>query len=175
MKRILAVALFSSVFATPAFAADTGFFGAIDAQNWHHSGGSGVSNPSTGLRVGGGYHFTQNFGVEVDYAQSGSGTLGGLNYKADSLQVAAVDTWHINDKFSLFSKLGLTANKLTGDATTGCSCSKTGVMIGTGGQYNINKQIGIRLETDFLGSTTTYRTGGNIAGNNISLGVVYNF
>lgn len=175
MKKILAVTLLATVFAAPAFASDTGFYGAVDMQTWRLDNLNGGSNPSTGFRIGGGYHFTQNLGVEVNYAESGNGTLGGQSYKATSLQAGAVNTWHVNDAFGLYAKLGLTANKLTGAATTGCSCSKTRVMFGTGAQYNVTKNVGIRLEYDFLGDTTTNRVGNNIAANNMSLGIVYDF
>lgn len=175
MKKILAVALLSFVFAKPAFAGDSGFYGAVDMQTWRLDNLNGGSNPSTGFRIGGGYHFTKNWGVEVNYAESGSGTLGGLNFRATSLQAGAVNTWHINDMFGLYVKLGLTANKLTGTATTGCSCSKTRVMFGAGGQYNVTNNIGIRLEYDALGDTTNSRVGGDIAASNMSLGIVYDF
>ena len=76
MKKIsIAVLLSTAVISSAAFADASGFFGAIDAQNWSESGPANITNPSTGYRIGGGYNFTQNWGVEVDYAKSGDATL----------------------------------------------------------------------------------------------------
>jgi OmpA-OmpF porin, OOP family len=175
MKKLLALALFSSIFASSAFAEGTGFYGAFDLQTWSLTNLGGASNPSTGYRIAGGYHFTPNWGAEIGYAESGSGDAGGLSYKVKSTQIAAVGTYPINEQFDVFAKLGYAANKLTGDAISGCNnCSKNDLMYGIGGQYNINKQIGIRLQYESLGKVEDSGTDDSSA-TNVSLGVVYNF
>jgi OmpA-OmpF porin, OOP family len=177
MKKIIAVALFSSMFAAPAFADGTGFYGALDLNTWNLSSkAAGQDNPSTGWRLAGGYHFTPNWGAELGYTQSGNGTINGVNYKAESTQIAAVGTYPVNEQFDLFAKLGYAMNKLTGDATTGCpNCSKNDLMYGVGGQYNFNKQVGLRLQYEDLGKMTDNPGVDNSKATNIALGLVYNF
>ncbi len=182
MKKV-AIAMLLSAISAPAFAGDSGFYGALDVQTWSLSNlstlATGASNPSTGFRIGGGYHFTQNWGVEVDYAQSGNGDTGipGVSYKADSAQAVAVGTYPINNMFDVYGKLGVAANKISasGGGATCTNCSKTSFMYGVGGQYNINNSIGIRLEYDGLGDVTNGPVGPQISATNVSLGVVYNF
>ena len=176
MKKILAVALFSAI-SIPALAGESGAFVALDAQNWSTTNNAPLGNPSMGLRIGGGYHFTRNIGVEVDYAKSGdTASYLGAKYNVSSVQAAAVGTYPINDMFDVYAKLGVASNKisLTGPGAICNSCSKTDLMYGVGGQYNVNKQIGIRLEYVPLGkasNTGTYDLGVST----LSAGVIYNF
>jgi len=175
MKKIIAVALLSSMFTAPAFAEGTGFYGALDLNTWSLTNLGGASNPSTGYRIAGGYHFSPNWGAELGYAASGNGDAFGQNYKAESTQIAVTGTYPINEQFDLFAKLGYAANKLSGDAISGCSnCSKSDLMYGIGAQYNFNKQFGIRLQYEDIGQVTDTGTDDSKA-TNVSLGVVYNF
>ncbi len=176
MKKILAISLISALFAAPAMAAVPGAYAALDVQSWSATNTGALGNPGVGLRIGGGYRFTQNWGVEVNYAQSGSSSsTGGLSYKASAFQVAATGTYPINPMFDVFAKLGVSANKLTSSGYTCSNCSKTSVMFGVGGQYNINQQIGVRLQYEALGNATNYPAGNQVALSTISLGVVYAF
>ncbi len=183
MKKIsIAVLLSTAVISSAAFADASGFFAAVDAQNWNASGGgaNGIVNPSTGYRIGGGYNFTQNWGVEVDYAKSGDATQrGGGVINGSSTQLAGVGTYPINNMFSVYGKLGVGSNKLSGSGTAGCTvCSATSTLYGVGGTYNINKQFGVRLEYLHLGNFTGSGANGPataISANTTSLGVVYNF
>lgn len=182
MKKLAMAAMLSTVvISTAAFADAGGFFVALDAQNWSTSGGGGITNPSTGYRVGGGYNFTENWGVEVNYAKSGDATQqGGGTLNGSSTQLAAVGTYPINNMFSVYGKLGMGSNKIGGSATNGCTvCSANSALYGVGGTYNINKQFGVRLEYLQLGNMTGTGTGNNpttaISAHNISLGAVYKF
>ena len=187
MKKIsIAVLLSTAVISSTAFADASGFFVAADAQSWSASGGGGggITNPSTGYRIGGGYNFTQNWGVEVDYAKSGDATQsakqGGGTINGSSTQLAGVGTYPINNMFSVYGKLGVASNKLAGTATAGCTvCSATSTLYGVGGTYNINKQFGVRLEYlhlgNFTGSAANNGPATAISANTTSLGVVYNF
>ena len=175
MKKILAASLLSSLFAMPAFAAAPGGYVAADLQNWAATHADPFGNPGIGIRIGGGYRFTQNVGVEVGIAQSGSSSsVGGASYKAAATQVAAVGTYPINQQFDVFGKLGMSANKATFSGATCDSCSKTSVMFGVGGQYNINQNIGVRLQYENLGKATNSGTD-DVAVSTLSAGVVYSF
>lgn len=181
MKKILAATLLTSMFAVPALAAVPGGYVALDLQNWSATNTGGGGNPGMGLRIGGGYRFTQNIGVEVNYAQSGNSSnfVGGGNYKVDTIQLAAVGTYPINPMFDVFAKLGVSNNKVSFSSPAACSagatCNKTDLMFGIGAQYNINQQWGVRLMYEDLGKTTKSVPGGDVGVSTISLGGVYAF
>ena len=175
MKKILVASLVISLLASPAFAADSGGYVAVDLQNWSTTNNAPMGNPKMGVRIGGGYRFTPNVGVEVDYGQSGSSsTTGGMSYKVSATQLAVVGTYPINPMFDVFGKVGMSANKATTTGTTCNSCSKTSVMFGVGGQYNINQQLGVRLQYENLGKVTNSGSD-DLSATTLSLGVVYGF
>ena len=175
MKKILVASLLSSLFAMPAFAAAPGGYVAADLQNWSATNTAPFGNPGMGVRIGGGYRFTPNVGVEVDYAQSGSSSaIGGTTYKVSATQLAVVGTYPINSQFDVFGKVGMSANKVSLSAGTCTNCSKTDVMFGVGGQYNINQQIGIRLQYESLGKASNTGTNDTTV-SALSLGAVYAF
>ena len=175
MKRV-ALLLFSAAIALPAYAADSGPYAALDVQGWSTTNNAPFGNPGVGLRIAGGYHFTPYIGAEVGYAQSSdSSSVGGAKYHVSSLQLAAVGTYPINDMFDVFGKVGVAGNKVNTSGPLTCNnCSKTDALIGVGGQYNINRRVGIRLQYEYLGKATD--TGINdMAASTVSLGAVYNF
>ncbi len=177
MKKVLIASLLSALFAAPAFAAVPGPYVALDVQSWSASSTGSLGNPGVGARIGGGYRFTQNWGVEVNYAQSGSSSsVGGASYKASAFQVAATGTYPINPQFDVFAKLGVSANKISTSGFSLSSTSKTDLLWGIGGQYNINQNWGVRLQYEGLGKGTGSNPGGNdFSLSTVSLGAVYAF
>ncbi len=174
MKKILIASLLSALFAAPAFAAVPGGYVALDLQNWSATNTGAFGNPGVGLRIGGGYRFTENWGVEANYAQSGkSSSVLGADYKFTALQLAATGTYPINPQFDVYAKLGVSANKF--DLTGASNNSKTSLLYGVGGQYNINQQWGVRLEYENLGDTTNFPAGNQVSASTISIGGVYAF
>lgn len=175
MKKVLIASLLSSLFAASAYAAVPGGYVALDLQNWSATNTGALGNPSVGLRIGGGYRFTENWGVEANYAQSGkSSSVAGVDYKFTALQLAATGTYPINPQFDVYAKLGFSANKF--DITPSVpSNSKTSFLFGVGGQYNINQQWGVRLEYENLGDTTNFSAGNQVSASTISIGGVYAF
>jgi OOP family OmpA-OmpF porin len=175
MKKVLIASLLSSLFVAPAFAAVPGPYVALDVQNWSATNTGALGNPGVGLRIGGGYRFTENWGVEANYAQSGKSTsVAGADYKFTALQLAATGTYPINNQFDVYAKLGFSANKF--DVTPSvASNSKTSFLYGVGGQYNINQQWGVRLEYENLGDTTNFAGGNQVSASTISIGGVYSF
>ncbi len=175
MKKVLAASLISALFAAPAMAAVPGGYVALDLQNWSTTNNGSLGNPAMGLRVGGGYRFTENWGVEVNYAQSGkSSSVLGQDYKITALQLAATGTYPINPMFDVFAKVGVSANKAEFSISVPNN-SKTSVMFGVGAQYNINQQWGVRLMYENLGDTTNFPGGNQISASTFSLGAVYAF
>ncbi len=179
MKKILAASLISALFAAPAMAAVPGGYVALDLQNWSATNAGILGNPGMGLRIGGGYRFTQNWGVEVNYAQSGnsSSVLGG-SYKVSAFQVAATGTYPVSPEFDVFAKLGVSANSISFNApfvcATGVTCNKTDLMFGVGAQYNINQQWGVRLMYEDLGKASK-GAASDLGVSTLSVGAVYAF
>lgn len=197
MKRIAVVTLLSAFAASPVFAADQGAYVAVDLGQVSFSGdttaqyGGTFLNPSA-LRIGGGYHLSQYLSVEGGYSivgdstVSNAGTTGGTateTIKASSLQVAAVGTYAIDDRFTVFGKLGLAndtadyscsvSNPSFVCGLSSASGSKTNLMFGLGGQYNINRHFGIRAQYEDLGTVSF--AGNSIGIKAISVGGVFNF
>lgn len=175
MKKVLIASLLSAMFAAPAFAAAPGPYVALDLQNWSTTNNAPFGNPSVGLRIGGGYRFTENWGVEANYAQSGkSSSVFGADYKVTAFQVAATGTYPINPQFDVYAKLGVSANKFDSTPSV-ANNTKTSLLYGVGGQYNINQQWGVRLEYANLGDTTNFAGGNQVSASTISIGGVYSF
>jgi len=200
MKKIATALLLSTAISAPAFAADQGAYVAVDLGKVSYSDTGTTTPPSPGsVRVGGGYHFNPYVGVEAGYSIIGDATTntsyGGFassseTLKASSLQVSAVGTLPLNDKFNLFAKLGAANTKLdytwtsTGIIPSSGSGSgtKTNLLIGIGAQYNINKHFGIRALYEDFGKTkvpVSYNNGSTATGDFglkvFSIGGVYNF
>jgi OOP family OmpA-OmpF porin len=194
MKKILVGTILSIAIATPAFADNgSGIYAALDYQNVSFGGlndGGSTNFPSPGaFRLAGGYHFSQNFGVEAGYSMIGDSTIqytgASAKIAATSLQLAAVGTFPISNSFDLFGKLGLVSNSLKLSGTGAYSALSTdntssNVLLGIGAQYNISKQVGIRVEYEDLGKTdvksnlnSAYASSAKMTA--FSVGVVYNF
>jgi OmpA-OmpF porin, OOP family len=150
------------------------------------TGGTAAYPNPLALTLGGGYRFTQYVGVEANYSIIGNSTINTTGavtatetFKTSSMQVAAVGTYSINDQFDVFGKLGVANNKIdytgTGARAGTASASKTNLMFGVGGQYNINKQFGVRLQYADLGKVTFAGSTQSQAIKVISVGGVYNF
>jgi OOP family OmpA-OmpF porin len=177
MKKVLVASLLSTLIAVPAFAAVPGGYVAADLQSWSTTNNAPFGNPGMGLRIGAGYRFTPNVGVEVDYAQSGSSSsnIAGT-YKVSSTQVAVVGTMPVSPEVDVFGKVGMAANKLSLSSNffVCVSCSKTSLMYGIGAQYNFNQQVGLRLQYENLGKATNSGVN-DLTASTLSLGVVYAF
>lgn len=176
MKRILTATLLSAVITAPAFAApasaDSGVYGGITV------GTSRTDNPFTttavttkdSATVGGvllGYQYTKNWGVEGFF--TGAGKLAAQNTaaitksaSADAFGINVVGTAPLNDSFSLYGKLGFASTRTSASSApaqmTGLRLS--GITGGLGGQFNVNKSVGIRLGVDTYELATR---GGDVA------------
>lgn len=189
MKKIVIVTLLSVCVAAPALADSTSTpnnaYAAIDVgsatyntSDYQTNAQSGVSSPTANAaRIAVGYNINQIFAVEVGYARFSQATV--VSYGAnssgqisgDSLQVAAVGTYHINDAFAVFGKLGVAHDAISNNSST--SGSGNNVMYGIGGQYNITSNWGVRAEYEDFGKTSFGI--GNIDLKMASVGAVYNF
>lgn len=184
MKKLISAVVISAAISTPALAANAGTgYIAADYGQWSMSNAGLLPNPGV-LTLSGGYHFTPNIGIEAGYAIVGDSTVsdpfGSITYSQSAVKVAAVGTFPVNPQIDVFGKLGLisVSGSLSGTgfyAGTSGSASTSSVMYGIGGQFNINQNVGIRVQYESLGKTkaSSAATGADVT--SFSAGVVYTF
>ncbi len=135
-----------------------------------------------GFKFFGGYEFNQNFGAEAAYVRLGNVTASGIisgtpvnaSGRADGFSFAGVGKLPLANQFSVFGKLGIYAWDVRASATApGVTAfdkdSGTDIMVGFGGKYDVNKNLGMRLEWEHFR---------NVIGsdqNLISVGAVWKF
>lgn len=160
MKKIATALLLSAAVATPAFAADEGFYAGVTLgsarTNTPANVGTTTKNTSTPYGVVGGYQFTKNWAAEVGFSGAGKFTTATGSAKADALSIAAVGTLPMSDTFSLYGKLGFArvASKTSGTVAGGAlaNVNRTSATYGVGVQYNATQNVGIRFGYDRLGA-----------------------
>lgn len=171
MKRSVFIAACLTCLSQPVFAEDSGIYLGAGFANGKLSACTNTtsscdtfsrnSDDSGHLRLIGGYDFNKNFGIEAGL--SGLGTYkvqdaAGVNVgkvKTSAVTLAAKGAYVFPKGFSVFGKLGLasvnteyTANP--GPLTINKDQNSTGLVMGLGGQYNINDMIGFRLFTEIV-------------------------
>jgi OOP family OmpA-OmpF porin len=141
MKKIALAVLLSAFVAAPAVAADM-YVGVnvgsakIDASNL---------DSTTSFALLGGYTFNQYFAAEVGYIDFGSKDYSGFNVKSSAWSISGVGSYPFNEQFSVFAKLGIASTTVDSGGT---STGKSDLTYGIGGQFNVNKQVGIVLGYD---------------------------
>jgi OOP family OmpA-OmpF porin len=119
----------------------------------------------------GGYQFMKYVAAEVQYNDLGSPEAGGTSFKISGYSVAAVGIYPINDQWSVFARLGYASTKLGSPIDN----SKSDVTYGIGGQYNIDRAWGVRVNYDQY-KVETPDPGAEKATTSVpSIGVVYRF
>ncbi len=169
MKKIAACLLLCAVSLAPALAAEAGTgYLTFDAGGARYRGanfggpGGNLTFPNRGtLQAGGGYRFTDHVGIEGGLVGVGRSTINFFNLggpvseglKGGALYVAAVGTLPVNPRFDLFGKLGLARTRFdyTSNTFPAASAARTNLMLGLGGQININRAWGIRLQFQHFG------------------------
>lgn len=186
-RKHIAALLAASALSIPAYAADTGWYllGEVGQTKVKDIDTTGIPNPSvddtdTGFKVGGGYMFHKNFGVEAAYVDLGKATVssGGqtVEAKASGEVLALVGVLPLGDQFSLMARLGL-INGTVKISGPGGSVDSTDVKTtyGVGAGFNFTPQLGIRLDWDKYSKLGDSNTTGESDVDMISLGVVYKF
>jgi OmpA-OmpF porin, OOP family len=161
-KKVLVTALLAGFAAVPTLAmaqakggnADLGFYaGASIGQSKSDCGGSGGScdDKDTAYRVFGGYKFHPNIAVEGGYAPLGEtsasvGGLGSVTAEANAWDIVGVGSFPLGNNFSILGKLGFyNAEVKLGGLVSGKKTT-TDLTYGIGGQYDFNRNLGLRLE-----------------------------
>ena len=142
--------------------------------------GATCDDTDTAFRAFGGYNFNKNFGVELGYADLGKVTFssGGLSgdVKATAWDVSAVGTLPLANSFSLYGKLGwyMADSKQSGSFGSG-SDSNSDITYAIGGQYDFNKNLGLRAEWQQYKKVGGDNTGGTGDVDIFGVAVVYRF
>lgn len=154
---------------------------------------SGISpqttqNSDSAWKIYLGIPFNKNFGLELGYAKLGdqyiTGTRGAAAASSRATSTAylmnLIGNYDINDKLSLLGKAGIHRWGVNDDTTVGGVGATNGAdgfdfTYGLGVQYNLNSDVGLRLEWDKVNNMGHEGTTGKIDASLISIGVVYKF
>src|SRR3954469_2190732 len=155
---------------------------------------SGFDENKTSFQLNGGYQFTPEWGVEVQYTylgeRSGSVTAGGRAASFNDVKlyqwgVAGTYTMAFTEQWFGRGKLGVSSNHI--DSTTAViptvgtvglgGGSKTDLLAGIGVGYRWNANFSSRLEYEYFGKfeSNNGNQTSNVKANNIGLRMQYNF
>jgi OOP family OmpA-OmpF porin len=155
---------------------------------------SGFDENKTSFQLSGGYQFTPEWGVEVQYTwlgeRSGSVTAGGRTASFNDVKlyqwgVAGTYTMAFTEQWFGRGKLGVSSNHI--DSTTAVvptvgtiglgGGSKTDLLAGIGVGYRWNANFSTRLEYEYFGKfeSNNGNQTSNVKANNIGLRMQYNF
>jgi len=179
MKKIALAAFLAAFVAAPALAGDTGAY--ISAELGSATLKNAQPFPDPGLfGFAAGYRFSPNIAAELGFTGFGDSTISSgsasVTMKLSSFHPAVVGMYPINDQFSVFGKLGLAMNSekyTTNFSASTTSYTQNSLYFGLGGQYNFNKQFGMRLQYESFGDFDNVPP--PYSATAVSVGVVYNF
>lgn len=152
MKKIIIAMLLSAFAATPAVAADTGFYigGKFGSVNYDYANVS--NNSQAGYGILGGYTVNEYFAMEAEYNRLGGFDSSTGTIKGRSFGFSGVGSLPLSPEFSLFGKMGIATSTLDDTAKPGYSgnftYTNTGLTIGFGGKFNIGNDAGILFGYD---------------------------
>jgi OmpA-OmpF porin, OOP family len=187
-SAVIAIALGASVFALPAAAQvnmSSVYVGATVGQAEFKDACSGVSvscdDKDTAWRLLAGYQINRNFAVEVGYHDLGEAkaSAGGVNasIKATAWELLGVGILPIANQFSAYGKLGVYYAKSEGTSNVGASADETntGLTWGVGAQWDVIRNLGLRLEWQQYRDVGGESLGGEDPINVLSIGAIWRF
>src|SRR5581483_9830432 len=140
--------------------------------------GLNCDKKDTSFRIFGGYQFTPNIAAELGYTDLGKlkadfPPFGSGDISATAWDLSGVFSWPIG-QFGVFGRLGVArVEAKPGGIFVGDSETKTGLTWGLGGQYDFNRNLGLRVEFQRFRADAG---GGDTADiDNLSLGVLWRF
>ena len=173
MKKLLAIALLCSAAVTPALAQSSRYYGAIDYGSVSMSGPGSYSSPDA-LTASVGYRYLPNLNFEGSITMVGSATattpIGTrVSVSQTIVSAVAVGMLPINKDFNLFGKAGVglhngEINGLPDD-----------LVLGFGGQFQINPKVSARAQYEILGKAKIPTTNDKADMTRLSIGAVVNF
>jgi len=183
-KAVVAVlGLAAASLALPAAAQmsmSSGYIGGSLGQS-KFKGDCGLANcdtKDTSFRLFGGYQFTPNIAAELGYTDLGKvkGDVPGFGsgeISANAWDLSGVFSWPIG-QFSVLGRLGIArVEAKPGGIFSGDSSTKTGLTWGLGGQYDFNRNLGLRLEFQRFRADSGGGDTNDV--DNLSIGVLWRF
>lgn len=149
MKTFLAAAVICSAAIAPALAQSSRYYGAVDYGTITMSGPGGYSSPES-LTVSGGYRYLSNVNFEAGFTMVGSSTafvpgVGRVSVSQSILSAVAVGLLPLSSQFSAYGKAGVGVHN--GDING----IPDDLILGFGGQLQINPRISARVQYEMLG------------------------
>lgn len=180
MHKTLAAVLLGAVLATPAFAQNSNWYGAVDAGTLNMQN-SNYASPGS-LTVSGGYRMNPNLAFESGITLAGESTLyssgTSRTLRQSDLRVLVVGILPLSQSFDLFGKAGIgfhsarITNNLNGNYD---QYTNTNAIFGFGGQFNFNRRFGLRLQYEALGKAKANESDPGADISRVSIGGVLNF
>lgn len=151
---------------------------------------SGIANPTStedsdnAWKIYLGIPFNKYLGLELGYAKLGDQTVRNATSSSRATSTAylfdLVGNYDFNESFSLLGKVGMHRWGVNDDTTrigVGATNGADGFdfTYGLGVQYNVNKDVGLRMEWERIDDMGHEGTTGKIDANLITIGVVYRF
>jgi opacity protein-like surface antigen len=186
MKKLI-FALIAGVAAMSAAQAQGPYVGlAVASADHNFNAGAGVSADPAGYKpsakIFGGVELSPTWAIEAGYTDirkadhsfSVAGVPGTATTDGNRSYVAAKATMPINDKFSVYGKLGAGYSKVNVSSATpfaSGSDSKTEAYGALGGQFNLNEKVALTMEYERYGKKKDF----GVKADAISVGAKYNF
>ncbi|XLZ68299.1 outer membrane beta-barrel protein [Massilia sp. SR12] len=133
------------------------------------------------FKLYGGVNFSDSLALEAGYARFGKdrfATKGAdIGISTDTLFMAARGTWHVNDAFELFGRVGVSAQRYRMDNLAGAPDSKSGFspLLGVGVGYKLTDSMTLTLEAEHFGRVDVNSNGKHLGRGGYSAGIKYNF
>lgn len=178
MKTKLIVALIAA--SAASFAQAQSYIGANVGRSEMKLSMDGIGSfkdTDNGVKLYGGYQFNPTFGVEAGYNNLGKGSIlnDTVTAKPESVYLAGTAAFPIDQKFSVFGKLGAarTRTKINAGGDSFNEFHNTAV-VGIGASYAFTKEISGVVEYENFGKIVK-ESGDSLKANLISVGVRYKF
>ena len=146
MKALLTAVVFAAAFAIAAPAAAQFYIGATIGQAEFKEGCLGTGecdDKDSAWRILGGFQFSKFFALELGYYDFGEASSGATNLEAEALELVAVGSFHLTDRFSVYGKVGGYQGTLKGG---GIDEDNTDLTYGFGARWDFTKRLGVRGE-----------------------------
>lgn len=133
------------------------------------------------FKLYGGIHFSDSLALETGYAHFGKDRFvsqgANLGISSDTLYVAARGTWHLNDSFELFGRVGVSAQRYRMDNLPNVGRSKSGFspLLGVGLGYKLTDKVTLTLEAEHFGRIDVGNKGQHFGRGGYSAGLKYDF
>ena len=144
------------------------------------TGLSSCDDKDTAFRIFGGYQVNRTFSAELGYTDLGKAKFRATGvdgkFEASAFDLSAIGAWPLANQFSIFGRLGAYYGtiKVSGTGVIGSDKSKAGLTFGLGGQYDFNRNLGLRLEWQRFAKMDS-GAGGKSDVDNLSIGALYRF